>query len=79
MEIYPFVILNPSHQTLIVRFGVDWIVGVHGQWISVHTVNVAYQFIKHPDLICTIGSNLSGSRSPVPLRRATFLQKTLIF
>jgi hypothetical protein len=65
---YPFVILSPSHRILIVWLAVDWIVGIRGPWISDRTVDVAYRFIKRPDLICTIGSNLGGPRSPVPLR-----------
>jgi hypothetical protein len=51
-----------------VWLAVDWIVGIRGPWISDRTVDVAYRFIKRPDLICTIGSNLGGPRSPVPLR-----------
>jgi hypothetical protein len=69
--------MSLSHRILIVWLAVDWIVGIRGPWISDRTVDVAYRFIKRPDLICTIGSNLGGPRSPVPPSVGDYAYETL--
>jgi hypothetical protein len=46
--------------------------------VSGSTISVAYRFIKRPNPICTIRSNLSDSHSLVPLRLAYNCKSALV-
>jgi hypothetical protein len=78
-ETYLFVILNPNHRTLIVRFREVWIVGVRGPWISDLTVDVADRFELDKNLIATVQGRSNGLNRYVPFRPRHFTVGPLNF